>query len=125
MARELVEGSLEPVKVLVVDDDESIRNVIRISLSVEDDRPVEVREADSGERAIEVARDFQPHIILLDYWMPSMDGQTTAEHLREVDPGATIVAFSGVLEETPEWADGLVVKGDVPDLAHLIHLREG
>jgi CheY-like chemotaxis protein len=115
---------LEVVKVLVVDDDESIRSVIKISLSVEDVRQVEVREADSGERAIEVARDFHPHIILLDYWMPSMDGQTTAEHLREVDPGATIVAFSGVLDETPEWADGLVVKGDIPDLDQLLHLHE-
>jgi CheY-like chemotaxis protein len=115
---------LKPVKVLVVDDDESIRNVMKISLSVEDHRPIEVRDADSGEKAIEVARDFHPHIILLDYWMPSMDGQTTARHLREVDPEATIVAFSGVLDETPEWADGLVVKGDIPDIELLLHLRD-
>jgi two-component system, OmpR family, response regulator len=115
---------LDPVKVLVVDDDESIRSVMKISLSVHDDRPVEVREADSGESAIEIARDFHPHIVLLDYWMPTMDGQTTAGHLREVDPDATIVAFSGVLDETPEWADGLVVKGDIPDLDHLLHLHD-
>lgn len=114
---------MEPVKVLVVDDDESIRRVMKISLSVEDDRLVEVREAESGEKAIEVARAFRPQIILLDYWMPAMDGQTTAQHLREVDPDATIVAFSGVLNETPEWADGLVVKGDIPDIQQLLDMH--
>jgi CheY-like chemotaxis protein len=109
------------VKVLVVDDDESIRRVLAISLSVEDPH-LEVREAISGPDAIEIAQEFQPDIILLDYWMPRMDGSTAATYLREKSPESKIVAFSGVLEEVPDWADALVVKGDIPGVDQLIDL---
>jgi CheY-like chemotaxis protein len=105
----------QDLRVLVVDDDESIRRVLSVALSVADGIG-EIREAESGADALEVSRTFQPDVIFLDYWMPSMDGAVAADHLREICPSAHIVCFSGVLESKPPWADQHYVKGEMPDV---------
>lgn len=111
------------MKILVVDDDDAIRSVLRIALSV-DDAVDEVREARDGPDALRAVRDFDPDIVLLDFWMPVMDGREVAERIRVARPGALIVAFSGVLDDKPEWADHLCVKGELPDIASLVRLLE-
>jgi chemotaxis response regulator CheB len=107
------------VKVLVVDDDDSIRRVLRVALSV-NDGVGEVREAIDGIDALEVCRSFGPDVIILDYWMPAMDGEVAAATIREICPGALIVSFSGVLDTKPEWADQHYVKGEMPDVEAVI-----
>lgn len=47
----------------------------------------QVRTATDGVTALEVAREFQPHVVLLDIGMPRMDGYQVARQLREL-PGA-------------------------------------
>ena len=63
------------MRVLVVDDEEDVRYVARLSL----DRVggMEVVEASSGEEGIALARKDQPDVILLDMMMPGMDGAMT------------------------------------------------
>lgn len=112
---------MEPLKVLVVDDDRSIRSLLRIAFSVEDGIG-EVREAEGGAQALSVCEEFSPDVIFLDYWMPAMDGDVVASRLREMHPDARIVAFSGVLEAKPEWADQFYVKGDLPDIERVIDI---
>lgn len=107
------------MKVLLVDDDRSIRSLLSIALSVEDGIG-EVREAADGTDALRVLDDFQPDVILLDYWMPRMDGAVVAPLIREKQPGVRIVAFSGVLEERPSWADAYYTKGSLPDLGQIL-----
>jgi chemotaxis response regulator CheB len=110
---------MKSVNVLIVDDDESIRKVLGVALSIEDGVG-EVREASDGVDALKVCRDFEPDVVLLDYWMPTMDGAATAGYVRALHPSACIVAYSGVLESKPVWADEYYLKGDLPDIPHLL-----
>lgn len=71
-------------RVLVVDDDESIREVAEVALGIVADW--DVRSADSGERALQEAKRAPLDAVLLDVMMPGMDGPTTLAHLR-ADPG--------------------------------------
>lgn len=114
-------NSHKPVNVLLVDDDDMIRQMLRIALGVQDGVG-EILEASDGTEALEACKLFVPDLILLDYWMPTMDGATVAPILREMAPQAQIVAFSGVLDRKPHWADEWVLKGDMPDLEVLIDL---
>jgi chemotaxis response regulator CheB len=109
----------EHVKVLLVDDDASIRHLLKVALSLED-RVTEVREATDGIDALRVCGEFEPDVILLDYWMPYMDGQAAAARIREICPAARIVVFSGVVETKPEWADRFFTKGARASLDTLI-----
>ena len=109
-------------KVLVVDDDLGVQKVLTAALSVEDDVD-EVRVVSSGEQALDVL-GFTPDVIVLDFWMPGMGGKEAAAEIRKRFPDARIIAYSGVLEEKPEWADGHCVKGDLPDMHVLITLDD-
>jgi CheY-like chemotaxis protein len=68
------------MRVLVVDDEEDVRYVARLSL----DRVggMDVVEASSGEEGIARAKKDQPDVILLDMMMPGMDGAATFLELR-------------------------------------------
>jgi CheY-like chemotaxis protein len=70
-------------KILVIDDEEDIRAVSRMSL--ERVGGWDVLEADSGAQGIELAEAEQPDAILLDAMMPGMDGPATIERLKSDD----------------------------------------
>jgi chemotaxis response regulator CheB len=115
------ETNLKPLAVLVVDDDASIRMLVRIALSVEDGFG-EVREATNGREAIEICESFAPDVVVLDFWMPEVDGAQTAALIKASYPGVRIVAFSGVIEGKPDWADSFMVKGRAFGLNSLVSL---
>ena len=115
---------VDPVKVLVVDDNEAVRLILKIILSVESDIG-EVREAADGLAAVDVCSDFRPDVVLLDYWMPEMDGSQAAAEIKARYPEARIVAYSAVLDRKPEWADEFFVKDDIPDPEYLVDLARG
>ena len=101
--------------VLVIDDDVAIRRVLGAALDAQDDVG-EVRIVSNGPDALEIDGDFVPDVVVLDFWMPEMNGEEAAAELRKRYPNARIIAYSGVLEEKPDWADDHFVKGDLPDL---------
>ena len=68
------------VKVLVVDDDRRIRNLLVANLS---DDGYDVTEAKDGKAALELALHERPDILLLDVMMPEMDGFEVLKRLRE------------------------------------------
>lgn len=109
---------MDQVKVLVVDDYDAIRKMIKLSLET-DAWVAEVREASHGAEALDVCRSWQPDVVVMDYWMPVMDGGSAASLLKELAPEIRIVAFSGVLRDKPEWADALFRKCDLLELAQL------
>jgi DNA-binding response OmpR family regulator len=57
--------------VLVVDDDDLVRKVVRAVLEADD---YEVREASSGELALQMLKEDQPALVILDVMMPGLDG---------------------------------------------------
>jgi CheY-like chemotaxis protein len=68
-------------QLLYVDDDEAIREVAELSLSL--DGRFTVRLAASGQEALEIlARGFRPDAVLLDVMMPGLDGPQTLARLR-------------------------------------------
>jgi CheY-like chemotaxis protein len=67
-------------RVLVVDDDDSIREITQIALEVVGGW--EVYAAGGGAAALALAREHHPDAVLLDVMMPDMDGPTTFGHLR-------------------------------------------
>lgn len=112
---------MKPVNILLVDDNDSVRLMMKIVLSVEPGIG-EVREAGDGEAAVKICGHFQPDVVLLDYWMPQMDGEAAAEKIRSMYPAARIVAYSAVLDRKPHWADAYLVKDVIPDPGYLIEL---
>jgi DNA-binding response OmpR family regulator len=68
------------IRVLVVDDDEAIRQVIVFALS---DEGFQVDEARDGFTALEAVSRRDPDLILLDMRMPGMDGWEFVRHYRE------------------------------------------
>jgi DNA-binding NarL/FixJ family response regulator len=61
-------------------------------------------EATNGRHAIELVRQFQPDLIILDLSMPEMDGLQAAPELKKVAPNTAIILFTlygGELESTP------------------------
>lgn len=111
------------MNVLVVDDDATIGRVLTIALSAED--AVDgIRVVTSGAAALTGCNDFRPDLVILDYWMPGMNGSEAAPKIREKYPDAKIVAFSAELEEKPGWADEFFPKGDLPDIHLLVHLDD-
>jgi two-component system OmpR family response regulator len=71
---------MTPFRVLHVDDEPDIREVVEISLGL--DPEFSTRSCASGQEAIPVAADWAPDIILLDVMMPVMDGAATLAGLR-------------------------------------------
>jgi two-component system, OmpR family, response regulator len=69
--------------VLYVDDEPDIRQIVQMALGLLDN--VTTHTADSGERALELARELQPDLLLLDVMMPGLDGPGTLSRLHE-DP---------------------------------------
>jgi signal transduction histidine kinase len=68
------------VRILHVDDEPDIREVVEISLGL--DTGFVTRNVGSGKEALAVAAEWMPDLILLDFMMPAMDGPATLVHLR-------------------------------------------
>ena len=76
------------VRVLHVDDEPDIREVVELSLSLDPD--LDVRSCSSGGDGLAAAAAWLPDLILLDVMMPLMDGPTTLTHLRQSPKTANI-----------------------------------
>jgi CheY-like chemotaxis protein len=77
------------MRILVVDDEEPLRRMMRLTLEVEGH---EVGEAGDGPHALEAWRRQGPwDAVLLDQRMPGMDGLETLRQLRAGDPGACVI----------------------------------
>ncbi|MEE2038340.1 response regulator [Nocardiopsis sp. CT-R113] len=68
-----------PTRVLVVEDDDVIRELIRLNLELEG---FEVFTAVDGRDCLDRAAHIAPHVVTMDVMMPRMDGWTAAERLR-------------------------------------------
>jgi pilus assembly protein CpaE len=85
--------SREQIRILIVDDVAETRENLRKLLSFAPDMEV-VGAAASGEEGIEMAKQFQPHIILMDINMPGMDGIAATEVILQEVPMTQVVVLS-------------------------------
>src|ERR1700683_629487 len=72
---------MSAVRILHVDDEPDIREIVDLSLTLNSD--FQVRACASGNEALTVAAEWSPELILLDVMMPHMDGPTTLSCLRK------------------------------------------
>ncbi len=75
-------------KILVVDDDPSIRQMLSLGLNQEG---YQVQTAENGETALKIIPDFEPQIIILDIMMPVMDGYELCRAIPEISNASTIM----------------------------------
>jgi DNA-binding NtrC family response regulator len=78
--------------VLIVDDEEGIRRVLREFFKR---KGFNVFEAESGEKALQIVRSEKISAVLLDMKMPGMDGLATLEKLLEINPKLGVVMVTG------------------------------
>src|SRR5580704_7899444 len=71
---------MSALRVLHVDDEPDIRELVEISLGL--DPEFLVKSCTSGKEALAAASDWVPNLILMDVMMPIMDGPQTLGHLR-------------------------------------------
>jgi two-component system, OmpR family, alkaline phosphatase synthesis response regulator PhoP len=78
-------------KILLVDDEPDILEFVSYNIKKEE---YQVYTADNGLAAIELARELQPHLIILDVMMPEMDGMETCKELKQIPSlNNTIIIF--------------------------------
>jgi CheY-like chemotaxis protein len=97
---------------LLIDDDDDIREIAQLSIEVGTDW--RVLSAASGAEGIEIARAEKPDAILLDVMMPMMDGPATLEQLRNDDETRDIPVVFLTAKARPAERDrlaGLSVSG--------------
>ena len=90
-------------KVLIADDQEGVRAVIRLTL---DSGHFDILEAPDGATAVQKAREAQPDIVFLDWTMPGMSGIEVCKALR-ADPRTShtkVVMVTGRVEAEEEAA---------------------
>jgi DNA-binding NarL/FixJ family response regulator len=82
-----------PIRVMIVDDHEMVRNGLAILIEWFEDLAL-VGEASNGAEAVELCSKVEPDVILMDLSMPKMDGIATTRVLRENHPGVQIIALT-------------------------------
>ena len=88
-------------KILVVDDEQDILELIRHSLNKEG---YEVYVAANGQQGVDKARKVKPHLILMDVMMPVMDGMEACRQLKE-DPETSEIAIIFLTARSEEFAE--------------------
>jgi two-component system, OmpR family, KDP operon response regulator KdpE len=78
-----VQLNTPPGKVLIVDDEASIRRALRVTLAT---LGFEVQEASTGEQALALLGAFQYDVVLLDIEMPGKDGIETCREIQRLAP---------------------------------------
>jgi pilus assembly protein CpaE len=98
----------DKIRVLIVDDIAETRENIRRLLQFERDMEV-VGGARTGKEAISLARDTQPHVVIMDINMPDMDGITATEAVLKELPSTQIVILS--VQSEPDYMRRAMLAG--------------
>ena len=107
----------DPIRVMIADDEDSVRSTLSSLLSSEPDIVV-VGEASDAEGAIEMAASRRPAVAVLDVRMPHGGGLRAASEITERSPETRVLALSGledadsILEMIDAGASAYVSKGD-------------
>ncbi len=88
---------MKAIRILVVDDESVVRDGVVAILSFQSDMKV-VGEAEDGIRAVELARQTKPDVVLLDMQMPKQSGLETIPKIKEVSPNSHVLVLTSFAE---------------------------
>jgi NarL family two-component system response regulator LiaR len=88
---------MKPIRILVVDDESVVRDGVVAILSFQTDMKV-VGEAQDGMKALELAKQTKPDVVLLDMHMPKLNGLEAIPKLKEVSPKSRILVLTSFAE---------------------------
>jgi two-component system OmpR family response regulator len=108
MKSELRRPDGQPVRVLVVDDEATLAELVSMALRLEG---WEVRSAGDGLSAVRTARDFRPDAVVLDVMLPDIDGYEVLRRMR-ADTPALPVLFLTAKDAVEDRIAGLTAGGD-------------
>ena len=98
-------------KIFVVDDDEDILEVVRISLEF---YGFEVRTDSTGANVPEMVQEYQPNLILLNIFLPGKSGTKICKEIKKVHSKIPVILFSAHAEKGKSFseynADGFIQK---------------
>lgn len=113
----------DEVTVLIVDDAVSIRTQLRTLLGNEGIKDARILEASNGDDALELFREEQPDLILLDVMLPETPGWIIGPRMLEEQPDANIALLTG-LDPGHEHVRELISSGVVEVLHKPIREKE-
>jgi DNA-binding NarL/FixJ family response regulator len=90
--REVATGT---IRVLVVDDEPTVRMLLRVVLG-RDGRFEVVGEASDGQQGVDAVVETRPDIVLLDLLMPRMDGHEALPEIRRAAPDTMVLVLSSL-----------------------------
>ena len=89
--------AVKPIRIIVVDDESVVRDGVVAILSFQNDIKV-VGEGQDGTKAVDLAKQMKPDVILLDMVMPKLSGLDAIPRIREVSPDSRILVLSSFAE---------------------------
>jgi two-component system, OmpR family, response regulator len=98
----------DPVRILVVDDEPTLTDLLTMALRYEG---CEVRSAATGNSAVRTAREFQPDAVVLDVMLPDLDGLEVLRRLRGHSPDVPVL-FLTARDAVEDRIAGLTAGGD-------------
>jgi NarL family two-component system response regulator LiaR len=86
------------IRILIADDHGVVRQGLQMFLALDPELQV-VGEAANGEEAVQLVRQLEPDVVLMDLLMPVMDGIAATEAIRRELPDTEVIALTSVLED--------------------------
>ncbi|MFC0221699.1 response regulator [Nocardioides zeicaulis] len=107
------------IRVLLVDDDPLVRSALSLMLGGQSDIEV-VGEAGDGQSGVEMVRELDPDVVLMDIRMPGMDGLEATRHIHAAEAPPSVVVLTTfdadehVVRAVAAGADGFLLKDTPP-----------
>ena len=106
------------VGLLIVDDDASMRDLLRLTFELHPQMEV-LAEAANGADAVDAAKQHRPDAVILDVMMPGTDGLEALPRILDVSPDSKIIVFSAyatvpIVQQALEAGASLVLEKTVP-----------
>ncbi len=105
-----MEASRQPIRVLLVEDNDVFRQALELLLELQDGLEV-VGTVSEGTAAVAACREFAPHVCVMDFRLPGMDGVETTIALTRDCPNVAVVCLTA--SASPRELDALLAAGAV------------
>lgn len=112
---------MEPITVLIVDDHPVVREGLRYMLE-RDERVQIVGEASNGQEALALVAELSPKVVLMDIYMPQMDGLEAARRIKAQYPTTAVIMLTMydndgyIIDAVRSGASGYLLKDTSRDL---------